>query len=1101
MTLPIGEILGSGLGTGIGYALSVALFIADQISGKQSSNEIINVLEKDRTMRGYLEWLRQENHEDLVKRISLNKEDLLQELGTLGTDIHGLSGRILRELQETGDDLVERIKDLNKQFIPPVLSAVPLRGRPLTAVHLLAREDEMSWLKVKKTDVVVSGQPGSGKTYLLYHFAQTCSGRFVITDNPDTAVNAVINGCPPVLIVDDAANRSELISRLVHARHEHGLAFRLITVCWPFELTSVLDNMELTKASSLELPLLSREVIAELIQLIVKDAGFKAPNDVVWEINNQAVGRPGLAVTLTQASLHEDFLAVMRGETLADRMGKLFESIVGGFAAHILAAFSVGGKSGMEMETVSKALDIPIIKLHRAIKDMAPGGVLDPLSQTRLRTIPGAMRRALLKSTFFDAKGTTLPPSIYELLLETALDREEAVLALIASVHVGAAVDRSWLQDLVSCCASPEVWDAYASLGASECQYIIANHNDKIEHIINAALVHDPESIIPLMLDNAENDRRPLNSHPDAPLRQLEDWISHACAGTPDAVHRRQTLFNAACLWLKGGGDPYTAYRAFKHCFTLEFETSETDPGDGMTLTISSGILTLKEVDAIAEFWPDFIEVAREYGIADWKSVTSIISEWLSPNNRFGKSGGDEYSDKTRPVVQQMIRDLLELGANHNGFLRWAYVHAKKADLDPATIPVSQEFLKLYPVESFSDDWEAKERENVEGARALVKSWEELPFTGAVHRLKHYEDEARSMEHTWPRLTPNVCRLLAEQRDVKDVDVLLLIDSKLQADLVEPFIERALQRKVNIDAVLRTCIENDDYRHLAIYHTLDGGALHLYPEICEYLPKYSKHLEYLRHRGEPDKDLMKNLLTHEDIGVRLEASLLEFRSGGKGKVRECVLCEWRAAFVVGVAEYESVYDLGHIYDLDAVLAYDRTMAFDILSTMVARDSSALYMWDANPISGIVSLLVREERAKLLDACENLRGTEFPKLLIRNDTDMYQQFLGKEELRRHHLTPLIGFPSEAGWPSLALAALAAGYSPKDISLAARGRHWGGTGPMSRMWQNWIDEFNKLLEEEDERLRPIAEAGIEWSTAERDAALKEERRDGIYGHFND
>ena len=53
----------------------------------------------------------------------------------------------------------------------------------------------------------------------------------------------------------------------------------------------------------------------------------------------------------------------------------------------------------------------------------------------------------------------------------------------------------------------------------------------------------------------------------------------------------------------------------------------------------------------------------------------------------------------------------------------------------------------------------------------------------------------------------------------------------------------------------------------------------------------------------------------------------------------------------------------------------------------------------------------------------------------------------------------------------------------------------------MWQKWVDEFTPLLKHDDPRIRAVGQAGIEWSAAERDRALLEERNEDVYGRFND
>jgi hypothetical protein len=785
----------------------------------------------------------------------------------------------------------------------------------LTALPLLARDSELGWLEGDTSDAVVYGQPGSGKTYLLYHFAQRVDGRFLLTRSSDAAVGAVISGCPPVLIVDDAAAEIDLIHRLNHLRRTNGLVFRLIAVCWPFECEDLLSAMELPESRALEVPLLPRAIIAELVQSLIKQAGYEAPNAIVREINNQAVGRPGLAVALTVAALQEDLPAVMRGETLAQTMGRVFESIVGGRAAHIMSAFSVGGKAGMEMEDVAHAIEMPILALHRALRDMAPGGVFEPLSKTRLTATPRAMRRALLKEVFFRPEGVCLPLPIYETLLRAAPDHDEAVITLLESALVGADVDPTWLRTLVADSSAGKVWETYAWLGARQCRDVIENHPHMAQHIVEPALQWVPSLMIPRMLDSAAGDDGPFHGSPDAPLRKLAEWVSHGEAGTPSAVQRRRDLFAATRSWLDAGGEPRTAFLALEPCFRLAYESTDTDPGDGMKVTFSSGLLPLADAEQIAALWPGVLEIARQHGIPNWKPVTAIVSHWLHPRSQFGKSGGDEYTDRTVPVARRMIEEIMPLCGGHNGFLRWVYAHAAEVGLDPSMVPVDREYLALYPVRRPSGDWRAAAEKDSRDAEAVVDSWKDRPLSDVIARLQRYEREAASMEDSWPRLSPHVCRLLAERRGLRDTDILALIAAGVPADLVDAFVVAAIAKGVPVEDVLRECVSQEGYRHLAIYHTLTGSAPHLYPLIRDHLPEHMQQVGRLAYRGNIPVEIMTLLLDHEDRRVRLSAALVEVSSQPGGQVRATVRNAWRKAVVEGLADSERTGDLRHIYDL------------------------------------------------------------------------------------------------------------------------------------------------------------------------------------------
>ena len=48
-----------------------------------------------------------------------------------------------------------------------------------------------------------------------------------------------------------------------------------------------------------------------------------------------------------------------------------------------------------------------------------------------------------------------------------------------------------------------------------------------------------------------------------------------------------------------------------------------------------------------------------------------------------------------------------------------------------------------------------------------------------------------------------------------------------------------------------------------------------------------------------------------------------------------------------------------------------------------------------------------------------------------------------------------------------------------------------------YQEWVDRFKKLREHPDPDIQRIADEGIQWSSAGRDAQLKAEKKEVIYG----
>ncbi len=713
-----------------GMALSLALFLFDKLEGKAFSRKLVKEFESDRTIRDHIEWLRRQNHAELISRITEHQVLLMEAIGenrdTFGSLVANLSDQISRQEQT----ITQLIAELNKTFQIPVLSSIPIQTRPLAPVPLTGRDTDLSWIQAQTKDMIIYGQPGSGKTYLIYHYARQCNGRFVLPGNPDAVISALQMNRPQLLIVDDAAGQEILIRRLFHARQEYGLPFQLIVTCWPFHLNDVQAVMQPMHPAVHELPLLGRRFIAEIIKTVITDAGYQPENAIVTALMDQAAGRPGLAVSLTDAALHGDFHDVIRGEHLARMIGQQFEKIAGSRATQIMAAFSIGGKHGMEMEAVSKIMEISIFDLHEMLTNMAPGGVLEALSKSRYATIPPDMGQALIKDVFCSPHRDrpSLPFSVFEALYDAAPDTDQALINLTRSMHAGSDVPTDWLLSKLSSSDSSKAWETFAYLGQKYCQTVLNTYPNAVQWIVDPALSFIPSEIIPWLLDKAVGDARPLNAYPEAPLRKLSDWVTTSRLGSSDPVAKRRALFKAIQTWVVGGGDRKIAAQAFELCFSLSIEMTEHDPCDEMKITYFSALIPMDKIESFAAMWFDLTDMLRKHGITDWKPIVSIVDEWLYPRRRFGQSDDDDYKQITRPVAKRMIKDLIDICDGHNGFLRWAYLKAEQAGINRSDIPVNQEYFCLFPDNNIYQDLTNQQQIQSDNVTDLAKQWVTLPI-------------------------------------------------------------------------------------------------------------------------------------------------------------------------------------------------------------------------------------------------------------------------------------------------------------------------------------------------------------------------------------
>jgi hypothetical protein len=281
---------------------------------------------------------------------------------------------------------------------PLALSIIPLTQRPLSGLPLIGRNQDLAWLQASTGDRVVSGVPGGGKTSVLERYARDQEGLFVVDEDRGAIAAALRTQAPKRVIVDDAHTRVDLIRSLCQLRQELGASFEIVAACWPGQTDSVVEVLQIPLNAVRELELLTRDEIVQVIGA----AGLQEPRLLVREIVNQADGRPGLAVTLTQLCLRGGIHELALADALSRSIRTTFEDLIGRQATLILAVLSVGGDGGMALEAVAKLLERPRSEIYTAVTDLAAGGVITPLARgERLVVRPAGLRHALVRDLFF----------------------------------------------------------------------------------------------------------------------------------------------------------------------------------------------------------------------------------------------------------------------------------------------------------------------------------------------------------------------------------------------------------------------------------------------------------------------------------------------------------------------------------------------------------------------------------------------------------------------------------------------------------------------------------------------------------------------------
>jgi hypothetical protein len=964
---------------------------------------------------------------------------------------------------------------------PPALSVLPITSRPQIVELLVGREDDLAWLGNTGGDLLLAGQPGSGKTFLLHTFAKQNGGLFLISDDPTQVAECIRAQEPKAIILDDAHLDINLINKLRQLRTQIGAEFRIIATCWPGQKDYVLQSMQLPTSSVRDLDLLTRDQVVELI----KSTGIAGPTELVRELVNQAEGRPGLAATLCHLCIKGDIRQVAIGEALSRDIRTTFEPLLGSEATAILAAFSLGGDSGMPTETVATHLGLSLVKMRQVVTGLAAGGVLTDVGQEKLSVRPPALRYALVRQIFFSG-ATSLPSSD---LIGQSPDIVETTLTLMGARARGAAVADDLLIEMLEQTSSNKVWETFSYLGPSECTWVLENHPDKLPMIAEAALNLAPQKAIHLLLSQAIGDTRQLHSNPDHPLRQIEDWVKSAEPGSSRAISCRETLLDSILSWFTESPNPHVAVQAIAFVLSPTFADNEMSPGSTLIVTLRRGLVTQAEMSTIRGFWPRVMEFLRATPIGNWGPMFDVIQDWLYPS-RVAKGVSDEIRSSMREFAVEMARDIISTNAEHPGVLSGICRIFKQSEVRLA-IELDREFHTLFPAEDWGLDWESTRAKQAAAADGLAASWCSHNPRDIAERVVHYELEARAAGLTWPRWSPYVCERIASMVQSPSAWAHALIEAGAEYDLVGAFLAAdACIDDPEYPELLKACLRDARLQFAGVSVGLCSASLpgDTLPAILSVLDdRFSTWISVSCTRLEIPEDHVAALLSHSDCSIAAAAATGEWQATPRGTIRESLRDFWRTA-IIRCLESE--------YEGEEIFRRDPSLAFEWLRLRIEENRIFSYRSD-NLRSIALQVISLEQRKRLLEQIgDHLWDGEVINGIVDDEPEVYHILLQNQQLKRFHLAPLAGKPTGV-WIDKALLALNAGYSAEDVSESVYSDFRFIDGSESIYWAQWAVSFEPLLTHPDPRIRTVGHIGKDRALAQRDRALTKERLEDIRG----
>lgn len=991
---------------------------------------------------------------------------------------------------------------------PPPLSLFPITSRPLFDVPPLGRNDDIIKITNVTGDVVLVGQPGSGKTHLLFTAAKKVKGRFIVDEDVARVAEGVRSIQPSFLIVDDAHSRLDFVKRLKLLRQQISAEYRIVASCWPGQEDAVMSVLQLTKEKIHLLEGLPQKQIMEVIQ----SQKIYGPPHLVSEIIHQSQGKPGLAVTLCRLCWEAGTREVVLGTALARDVKLSFEPLLGPEATQLLACFSIGGSAGMTLETVARLSNKSTFEVKRLVEQLAAAGVLNVSPENRISVHPLRLRQALVRDVFLKPPTIDLTPYLSEVT-----DFAAATRVLIEAKAIGGILPdellRQRLQQLRST-YEQEAFKEYSCLGRQQAEWVLDNFPDKLRAVAPVALHSNPEKTLAMLLDSAVLAYKERSSQGGSArianvMPEIKQWILSAKPNDDEAARRREILAISLTKWFAANGDVFIAVRAAELVMSIKHEDTSATPGEPMGMTLHFGIVAQNQLARIAALWPKVLTIFRNASPSQGGEIANIFHEWVHPN-RPGPGTSPEYERESRDYARQMMTDLLQTYAG-----KWTFHHhlhnlAVKLGLH-AKVQVDPIAAVLYPPRD-TLDWENEQKRCEAAADTLASQMSDQDPTKVADVLTTIEEQAREANISFPSWGRHVCWRIADTTDEPCVWTKALFDRGAPTYLAEFFLEKiAASSLADAEPWISLALESPTLQNLGVSLLLKHYAPDnvIWQKANLLFKDWIGIIEGCVLRKEIGTKNLRALLNHQDSNLSgvVAASLCGIT---EFKVPDELFDDWKRAIVRHVDERQE-----HI--LERIFPKYPDIAYEWIAWRLEgiRDGTRPYWFGSvhdRVLPVAVQTLTNEQRRELIDKLSRTSAVgELVRALVGRDIELFLHLLAHEELEGVRLDPLCldggsGLHGEnmvhdfdEAWQKMAIATLDKGFSEKDVFCATQPTNCGWSGSMSSMYSAKLAPFKKLLQHPDLRLQRVAKIGFEHFSALKDENLAREKHAAVRGNL--
>jgi len=959
----------------------------------------------------------------------------------------------------------------------PALSILPRRFRNPAASQLIGRDPELDWLRHAAGDVLVVGQPGSGKTSLHQNLAREGKCLFAVDGDLGRLSDAVREQRPTTIVLDDAHFDLDLLTHLYRLRHELGFRYAIHANCWPGYEKEIRTLLDLSDTQVRLLDRLPRQMILEVVQ----NCGIRGPDELLQFLLRQADGKPGLAVALAEATRRDGVKRLWSGELLADQLARLIET---DRHRSVLAAIALGGDFGMTLEDVAAALSLSPVDVRQITSGLGAGGVIETVGERRLQVRPPALRAVLVRDVFF-SDAHSLNPHV---LLEKSNSAKDTAGVLMNARQIGADVSQEVIDRFVRSANDADCWEHYGWVNEECAHRVVASFSDHICEAAPGVLHFRPKDALPLLLE-ADRQTRIHRGAVESPRRRIEEWLVQERDPPGATVERRGQLLSAVREWrsrCKEGTDDTTAW-ALRTVLSPNFRFAKQKPGSGLEYELTFHVLSESDLKGIIQLWPQVREGIAELPVGVWTEIINAIENWCFPGRH----------ERTKPLPKQvcrvlrvgsrtMLSDLVSLPSSTRAVRQWVSHVSKITDLR-VRIDVEPLLRLLFDDPRLDDEANRRLRDRKLTKLAITLALE--PPKKVASMLAEIEKEFAEFPHChggWDRYL--VYQRLSETYEDSVEWLAASIDSRLPSRCVEIAMRIAFHRDFDrANPRISALIDDQNYGAAAANLVLlsdrfDDGQ---FQKAVQRVSSENHDLGWLHWTTCPSRTIVA-LLGHSNKGVRTVVALAEW-TRTSGSVCPEVTALWR----------EAILDIDEDnHSLSTILASDPELAFNWMKRRFIGSRWNLWRLEKTA-KEVAKSLTRSQRGLLLALFtkENFSSEWFDSLL-NGDVELFRDWLGDQSDRYLKFRPLDRTIGQE-WVNLAVVALDAGCTPSEIADYAIPRSVGGMGPLSEHFRALIPVYEELLRHPDRRLHPAAQAGLKWVAHSVEHEQERERRASIFG----